>query len=111
MTQRDIASQAIDNLTTAQTMNIDSRRLLKAIMCEFGGEDGFAKELRQEYLLAQEGSAARGRLLVDIMKMIHSIGPDDQDAEELSVEELSAMAILLMKKAAKHDEAEAEHAA
>lgn len=96
MTQRDIASQAIDDLTTATTMNIDSRRLLKAIMCEFDGEDGFAKELRQEYDAASSGSASRGRLLVDIMKLIHSIGPDDNDAEELSVEELTAMAKALL---------------
>lgn len=96
MSDRDIASIAVSDLTVAQTMSVDIRRLLKAILGEFGGEEGLAKELYQEYKHATPGTASRSRTLLDVMRLVHAVGPDE-DHEEVDIETLTAVAALLMK--------------
>lgn len=93
---RDIASQAINELTLTAEASVDIRRLLRAILREFGGEDGLAIELHQEFGYAQKGAPVRSRMLLDIMKLINAVGPDE-DSEELDQEDLEALARVLMK--------------
>lgn len=96
MSERDIAGLAVSDLTVAQTTSVDIRRLLRAILFEFGGEEGLAKELHQEFAFLTPGAPARSRLLVDIMRLVNSVGPDE-DHEEDDIESLTATLVDLMK--------------
>ena len=95
MTGRDIAGQAVKDILDATDSRIDIRRVLRAILKEFGGELGFAAELRKEFDVAQNGSATRSRILLDTLKLINAAG-DDGDSEELSVEDIEAQVTAIL---------------
>ena len=88
MTAQDVRGAEPDELfheiAKAQEFRSDIREVLRFVMKEFGGNEGFAKELWDCYIQKGSGAIIKGsanqiRILSSIMHLMEQCGEDDDD--------------------------------
>ncbi len=84
----DVAD-ALHDLVSEDDASISPRALLIALMAEFRGPAGVAKELRLDYDACKVGSTSRIRIGTDLVSAVMKFG-DDEGANEDDAESVRA---------------------
>ncbi len=110
-----MSESALENLSLEEALAavrlspVDSRELARALLKEFGGVEGLARDVRVEYSRNREDSpAARVRLLIAVVDLIRQVGDAAGSADsldELPDEELSRLARQAMREFGVMDDA------
>jgi len=82
-------------LARVRVSPVDSSELARAMLEEFGGVDGLARDVRIEYVRNRDDSpAARVRLLIAVVDLIRQVGDSvgHDSLDDLGDEELSRLA-------------------
>ena len=77
----DVAD-VLHDLVAEDDASISPRALLIALMAEFNGPAGVAKELKLDFDACKEGSTSRIRIGTDLVNAVMKFGDDDGAGEE-----------------------------
>jgi hypothetical protein len=94
----DAADALHDLVREDEDSSISPRALLVALMAEWGGPAGVAKELRLDFEACEPGSTSRIRIGTDLVGAVMKFGDEDGEGEE-DAESVEAKLKELIQKA------------